>query len=199
MGKQEEKDRKAAIREAATKIISKQGFFQTRPKEVAEEAGVSVGTIYNYYDSKQEILLDIFSEELADRKEFYKKLSQKDIPLIEQIKTILERHFSRLANHKELMRVIIQERFKPGSKLGKELNKSYAEVIFYIEKLIEEALKKDQIRQCDPAIVAAALFGSVESTIASGILQDEEEMFEMAPEELAEFFWNGLKKIREAG
>jgi len=199
MGKQEEKDRKAAIREAATKIISKQGFFQTRPKEVAEEAGVSVGTIYNYYDSKQEILLDIFSEEFADRKEFYKKLSQKDIPLIEQIKTILERHFSRLTNHKELMRVIIQERFKPGSKLGKELNKSYAEVIFYIEKLIEEALKKDQIRQCEPTIVAAALFGSVESTIASGILQDEEEMFELAPEELAEFFWNGLKKTREAG
>jgi len=191
-------DRKTAIREAATKIISQKGYFQTRPKEVAEEAGVSVGTIYNYYDSKQEILVDIFSEEFADRRKFYEKLSHGDMPLIEQIKKILERHFSRLTNHKELMRVIIQERFKPGSKLGRELNRSYSEIVSYIEQLIEEGLEKDQIRSCNPSVVASALFGAVESTIAFGILKEEikeEELFEIAPKELAEFFWNGLKKI----
>lgn len=200
MGSETEKSRKVAIREAATRVISRQGYFQTKPKEVAEEAGISVGTIYNYYESKQEILLDIFSEEFADRKEFYKKLSQKDLPLIEQIKRILDRHFSRLTNHKELMKVIIQERFKPGGKLGRDLNRRYAEIIHYIEQLINEALERGQIRQCNPTIVASALFGSVESTIAAGILQDEEEekeIFELAPEELAEFFWNGLKETEQ--
>lgn len=192
-----EKDKKELIREAATRVISRKGYFQTRPKDVAEEAGISVGTIYNYFESKQEILVDIFSEEFSDRKEFYQELSDKDLPLIEQIKKILKRHFSRLSNHKELMRVIIQERFKPGSKLGRKLNESYGEVIYYIEQLIEEALEKEQIRPCNPKIIASALFGSVESTIASGILQDEkdeEEIFSLAPEELAEFFWNGLRK-----
>lgn len=192
-----EKNKKALIREAATRVISRKGYFQTRPKDIAEEANISVGTIYNYFESKQEILVDIFSEEFSDRKEFYQELSDKDLPLIEQIKKILERHFSRLSNHKELMRVIIQERFKPGSKLGRKLNESYSEVIYYIEQLIEEALEKEQIRPCNPKIIAAALFGSVESTIASGILmdeKDEEEVFNLAPEELAEFFWNGLKK-----
>ena len=193
----DEMDKKSAIREAATRVISRKGYFQTRPKDIAKEAGISVGTIYNYFGSKQEILVDIFSEEFSDRKEFYRELSQSDLPLIEQIKKILERHFSRLTNHKELMRVIIQERFKPGSTLGRKLNESYGEVIFYIEQLIKEALEKDQIRPCNPRIIASALFGSVESTIAAGILQeekDEEEIFSLAPEELAEFFWNGLKK-----
>ncbi len=192
-----EKNKKAMIREAATRVISRKGYFQTRPKDVAEEADISVGTIYNYFESKQEILVDIFSKEFSDRKEFYQELSERDLPLIEQIKKILKRHFSRLSNHKELMRVIIQERFKPGSKLGRKLNESYSEVIYYIEQLIEEALEKEQIRPCNPKIIAAALFGSVESTIASGILQDEkneEEIFSLAPEELAEFFWNGLER-----
>jgi len=192
-----EKNKKAMIREAATRVISRKGYFQTRPKDVAEEADISVGTIYNYFESKQEILVDIFSKEFSDRKDFYQELSERDLPLIDQIKKILKRHFSRLSNHKELMRVIIQERFKPGSKLGRKLNESYSEVIYYIEQLIEEALEKEQIRPCNPKIIAAALFGSVESTIASGILmdeKDEEEVFKLAPEELAEFFWNGLKK-----
>lgn len=192
-----EKNKKALIREAATRVISRKGYFQTRPKDVAEEADISVGTIYNYFESKQEILVDIFSKEFSDRKEFYQELSETNLPLIEQIKKILKRHFSRLSNHKELMRVIIQERFKPGSKLGRKLNRSYSEVIYYIEQLIEEALEKEQIRPCNPKIIAAALFGSVESTIASGVMmdeKDEEEIFNLAPEELAEFFWNGLKK-----
>lgn len=192
-----EKNKKALIREAATRVISRKGYFQTRPKDVAEEADISVGTIYNYFESKEEILVDIFSKEFSDRKEFYQELSETNLPLIEQIKKILKRHFSRLSNHKELMRVIIQERFKPGSKLGRKLNRSYSEVIYYIEQLIEEALEKEQIRPCNPKIIAAALFGSVESTIASGVMmdeKDEEEIFNLAPEELAEFFWNGLKK-----
>lgn len=192
-----EKNKKALIREAATRVISRKGYFKTRPKDVAEEADISVGTIYNYFESKQEILVDIFSKEFSDRKEFYQELSETNLPLIEQIKKILKRHFSRLSNHKELMRVIIQERFKPGSKLGRKLNRSYSEVIYYIEQLIEEALEKEQIRPCNPKIIAAALFGSVESTIASGVMmdeKDEEEIFNLAPEELAEFFWNGLKK-----
>lgn len=197
MGKEDENTRKAAIRQAATKVISEKGYFQTRPKEVAAEAGISVGTIYNYYDSKQEILLDIYTEEFADRREFYQQLSQGDLPLIKQIERILERHFSKLTNHKELMQVIIQERFKPGSKLGNELNRSYGEVIHYVEELLKQALREGQIRDCDPTVVASALFGAVESTIAVGILKDEGaegEIFQRAPKELAEFFWNGLKK-----
>jgi len=200
MENEQEQGRKAAIRKAATKVISQKGFFQTRPKEVAKEAGISVGTIYNYYESKQEILLDIFHEEFADRRDLYEELSSGDLPLIDQIKMILERHFSRLTNHKELMRVIIQERFKPGSKLGRELNRSYSEVIYYIEKLIKRAIEENQIRSCNPTIVASALFGAVESTIAIGILKDEasgDDLFELAPGELAEFFWNGLKKRNE--
>ena len=197
MDKEEVQDKKGEIRQAATEVISQKGYYQTRPQDIAEEASVSVGTIYNYFESKQEILLDIYSQEFSDRKDFYRELSQRDLPLIDQIEKILERHFSRLINHKELMKVIIQERFKPGSKLGGKLNESYRDVIRYVEKLIEDALEKDQIRPCNPQIIAAALFGSVESAIAAGILQeekDEEEIFNLAPEELAEFFWNGLKK-----
>ena len=191
------KNKASLIREAATQVISHKGYFQTSIHEIAKEAGISVGTIYNYFENKQEILLDIFSEEFEDRKEFYEELSQKDMPLVEGIKEILDRHFSQLESHKELMRVIIQERFKPGSKLGKKLNQQYGEVIRYVENLVEQALENDQIRNCDPRVVATALFGAVESVVAYGVLQEEEEqneLFQRAPEELANFFWKGVQK-----
>ncbi|MFB6290741.1 MAG: TetR/AcrR family transcriptional regulator [Candidatus Bipolaricaulia bacterium] len=190
------------IREAATQVISRQGYFQTSIDEIAKEAGISVGTIYNYFDNKQDILLDIFSKEFEDRKEFYEELSKKRMPLVEGIREILDRHFSQLDSHKELMQVIVQERFKPGSKLGKKLDKQYREVIKYVEELVNRALENGQIRDCDPKVVATALFGAVESVVAYGTLQEEKaekELFEKAPEELANFFWKGVRKDQEEG
>ncbi|MCF7891013.1 TetR/AcrR family transcriptional regulator [Candidatus Bipolaricaulota bacterium] len=196
------KGKSTLIREAATRVISHQGYFQTSIQEIAKEAGISVGTIYNYFENKQEILLDIFSKEFEDRKEFYEELSRQDTPLVEGIQAILNRHFSQLESHKELLRVIVQERFKPGSKLGKQLNQQYREVIRYVENLVKRALENGQIRSCDPKVVATALFGAVESIVAYGVLrgeEEQEELFARAPEELANFFWWGLRieNIRE--
>lgn len=196
------KGKSSLIREAATRVISHQGYFQTSIHEIAKEAGISVGTIYNYFENKQEILLDIFSKEFEDRKEFYEELSRQDIPLVEGIQAILDRHFSQLESHKELLRVIVQERFKPGSKLGKQLNQQYLEVVRYVENLVKGALENGQIRNCDPTVVAMALFGAVESIVAYGVLRDEEEqaeLFARAPEELANFFWRGLRKENKQG
>lgn len=194
------RDKTSLIREAATKVISQKGYFQTSINEIANEASISVGTIYNYFENKQEILLDIFSKEFEDRKEFYKELSQQDIPLVEQIRAILDRHFSQLESHKELLRVIVQERFKPGSKLGKQLDRQYGEVISYVENLVKEALENGQIRKCDPKVVSMALFGAVEAIVAYSALRDkegQEELFARAPEELANFFWRGLSEENE--
>lgn len=197
MTKNDGKGKAFLIREAATRVISQKGYFQTSIHEIAKEAGISVGTIYNYFENKQEILLGIFSKEFEDRRDFYEELSQKEMPLVEGIKEILNRHFSQLESHKELMRVIIQERFKPGSELEEKLNRQYREVIQYVEELVKQALENDQIRNCEPQVVAIALFGAVEAVVSYGVLQEkkkQKDLFKRAPEELAHFFWKGVKK-----
>ena len=61
VAKQEEKQ--DLIRQAAIRAFSHKGFYNTRAEEIAREAGIAVGTIYNYFASKEEILLSIFKEE----------------------------------------------------------------------------------------------------------------------------------------
>ncbi len=52
-------ERKAKIHEAAIQLFSKQGFTKTTMEQVAENAGFAVGTLYNYYPSKGDLLLNI--------------------------------------------------------------------------------------------------------------------------------------------
>ena len=51
-------DKKQALKAAAHDIFSKTGYKATGISEIAKQAGVAVGSFYNYYDSKEAIFLD---------------------------------------------------------------------------------------------------------------------------------------------
>lgn len=46
----------------AVSLMEKQGFANTTVEEIAQKAGVSVGTFYHYFGSKDDIFMDIFKK-----------------------------------------------------------------------------------------------------------------------------------------
>ncbi|MGD6846677.1 TetR/AcrR family transcriptional regulator [Rossellomorea aquimaris] len=69
-GLREDKKRQTQqnIMEAAKHIFSEKGYQQASMAEIAKDAGVGTGTIYNYFPSKGSLLLRIFSEEAEEMK-----------------------------------------------------------------------------------------------------------------------------------
>jgi AcrR family transcriptional regulator len=49
------------IEDAALRIFTRQGYHGTSVREIADEAGVSLGNIYNYYATKEEIYCSLVS------------------------------------------------------------------------------------------------------------------------------------------
>lgn len=56
--------RRGQIVEAAIRLMEEQGFHQMSVSSLAKEAGISVGTIYQYLESKEDILLLILEDVL---------------------------------------------------------------------------------------------------------------------------------------
>ena len=54
-------DKQQAILDAALKLISEHGFHGTAMSKVAKEAGVSTGIIYHYFDSKDEMIDELYT------------------------------------------------------------------------------------------------------------------------------------------
>ena len=50
---------KVQILEAAMKVFVKNGYAQTRMKDIAEISGLSKGAIYHHYESKKELFLSL--------------------------------------------------------------------------------------------------------------------------------------------
>ena len=59
--KQIERDlRRKVILEAALELFAVKDFRSVTVREIAKNAGISIGTIYNYYPTLTELLLDVF-------------------------------------------------------------------------------------------------------------------------------------------
>ena len=56
-------DKKQVLKQAAYDIFSRKGYKATAISEVAKQAGMAVGSFYNYYASKEEIFLDVYIDE----------------------------------------------------------------------------------------------------------------------------------------
>jgi len=55
-----------ALIEAATQLFSKLGYDAVGTPEIAQEAGVSVGTFYRYFDDKHEVYVEVARRAMVD-------------------------------------------------------------------------------------------------------------------------------------
>ena len=185
------------IRQAAIRVFAREGFHRARMETIAHEAGVAVGTIYNYFESKRDVLLAVFEAEFEEQISFFEGLRKSGLSVPEQIAQILQDHFSLLREKTELAQVLLQERFNPGEGFKEKLSNFHRKVVERIEALIQEGIDQGWVRPCDPRIIAPALFAIVQSIGSWEMIHPGTvvgELFQTAPTELADFIWNGLKK-----
>src|ERR671939_503365 len=59
-------DKHQQIIEAAVRVFARNGYYNSRVSDIAREAGVASGTIYLYFKTKDEILVTLFREKMAE-------------------------------------------------------------------------------------------------------------------------------------
>jgi AcrR family transcriptional regulator len=90
--------RRKQVLDSALTVFSRKGYGETTIPDIAREGGMSVGTIYNYYPSKREILLSVLASRVlsepfvklmeqspeADDKAFFRSLIEDRLTLLTQ-------------------------------------------------------------------------------------------------------------------
>jgi len=90
--------RRKQILDAALVIFSRKGYGEATIPDIAHEGGIAVGTIYNYYPSKREILVSVLASRVlsepflrlmeqppeADDKAFFRSLIEDRLALLTQ-------------------------------------------------------------------------------------------------------------------
>jgi AcrR family transcriptional regulator len=74
-------DRRQALKDSAIRLFVKEGFQQASTARVSREAGVATGTLFTYFDSKDDMINTVYSESKTEMIRFVtQKLNTKDAP-----------------------------------------------------------------------------------------------------------------------
>lgn len=189
-------DKRRHILEAAVVVFAKNGFHKSRVSDVAKAAKVADGTIYLYFKSKDEILLSIFEEAMAEMiASVEQKLADIEDPF-EQLRTFTEFHMERVENHRAVAKVLQVElrlshtfmrEYKP-TKL-----KQYLDIVGRIVRLGQStgAMRED----VNPIIIRRALFGALDEIAMQWILTPGARYgLKESASQIADVFVAGLRR-----
>ena len=181
---------------AATKVFARKGFFHAKVSDIAKEAQVADGTIYLYFENKDDILISLFEEQMkAVLENMVQQISQEK-DAVKKIEKFALTHL-RLIELNKNMAEIIQVELRQSSKFMKEYkNEKFMQYLNLISDVIREGqeqglFKKDVI----PDIAKRAFFGALDEMSRFWVLSSHKKYdIETAAKQISEYFLYGLIK-----
>lgn len=187
--------RKNQILDAAAKVFARKGFHPTTIKEIAREAGIADGTIYNYFENKTALMLGILDRmnETDQREADFSKVEAGDFRSL--MKAYIGHRLMVLkADNFEVFRVVISEVL-----VNRELRELYLKQMIeptfaLAEKHFQRWAAENAIKAVDPKLVMRAISSMVLGLIIEYLLGDAtlEAQWDELPEFLTDLILDGL-------
>lgn len=124
-----------AIIEASAQVLERYGYHSATTNRIAERAGVSVGTLYQYFDSKDEIFDRLIEREAAlYLAALEASLAGPEVPHRQAIRELLEAAY---AHHRLVLGVRLVMRNLPSTAYGERSKLIRAEMHRLVVRFLE--------------------------------------------------------------
>jgi TetR/AcrR family fatty acid metabolism transcriptional regulator len=186
--------RRAQIIGAAAKVFAEKGFHRATTKEIARAAGVSEGTIYNYFDSKAGLLiglmtrlthLDHLGGELTDAlqsdvRDFFVDMFRCRLEIIRQ-------------NHETIQAVLPEMLVNPALR-ERFYRQFVAQTTALLEQYVQARIDRGEVQPVDVPLTVRAVQSMFVGVLILRILGDEVLLsrWDDMPEVLAALVFDGL-------
>lgn len=181
------------ILRAAVDVFAQSGYFNAKVSEIAKAAGVADGTIYLYFDGKEDLLITIFREHTRN----YLQSLERDLSTIsrpeDRLRVAIRHHLETLGRDRALA-IVSQVELRHSLKFMSLLSQQeVADYLNILREIVEHGQNEGVFRRnLHPALVAKALFGVLDEMVTSWILSDKDYALADQSEQVADLILTGL-------
>jgi len=164
-------DKPQQIIEAAVRVFARKGYYNSRVSDIAREAGIAAGTIYLYFKTKDEILVTLFRDKMADFVDTVRKAIAVEPDAASKVRRLVSLHFRILEENPDLAEVV-QVELRQGQKFFRGASSQEIGAYFaLIGSVLEEGVAEGRFRSGLPVKVATKmLFGAMDQVATSWVL-----------------------------
>ncbi|MCH7781885.1 TetR/AcrR family transcriptional regulator [candidate division KSB1 bacterium] len=193
--------RKEEILTFAMSIIAKKGYSHIKMADIAREADMGKGTLYEYFDSKEALFASAFDKFRKDIGTFQAKKLREVTGAVEKLKELTASWVELISlapdDHLELMTDFWSEGIRNKDailegKPGIRLRQAYMEYRMLVEKIIVKGIRTGQFEPVEPFYTAAVIVGAIDGLILQWLIDRKSIDIENAMDILFDTLMSGI-------
>lgn len=164
-------DYKQKILTAAIKVFAQKGYMNTTMSDVSIQAKVGIGTLYNYFRNKDDLLLNCMKKTIEDEIQQLKELSEKETDLMDKLHTFFVHHAELIKSKPYIAKFLVVE-LRQSESFYKR-NPSYNPLNYYIDfvrDIFNEAMACGRIKQMDVDALSYMVVGSMDMVMTQWLI-----------------------------
>jgi AcrR family transcriptional regulator len=155
---EEQSRRRKEIFHASVHLFLSKGFNETSMREIAEAAGIGKSTLYDYFPSKDDILLSFMEDELQKLTEDIKEIADQKIGAQEKLRQMMFAYMEYLATNEDFyIKLSYQVQRLAQDSIERIQRKRHA-LQDMVRGTIEEGIREGCFRSVDSLLATRVIF-----------------------------------------
>ena len=164
-------DKRQRILQAAVKVFARKGYHGARVSEIARKADVADGTIYLYFQNKEDILVSLFDEVMDE----HLQQARQELAAVEgapaRLRAIARHHLRVLGANRDLA-VVFQVELRQSTQFMERFTASWLQDYFgLVGDVIEDGRKDGTLRpDLSRKLATKMFFGALDELVTSWVI-----------------------------
>jgi AcrR family transcriptional regulator len=189
--------RRMEILSRAEGIFASKGFYKATVAEIAEASGFAVGTLYQFFESKEQLFAAMAAEKIDLFYREIKKTVVAEKNVIGKIRALVNSHFRFVENNIDFCAIFILRESptldEGNAVLRDKMIADYHDYLAFIASFLSDGVKTGILKGKEPHLMAVALAGMLRSFTFAWMRSPESASLADITEMLLDIFLEGVK------
>jgi len=171
-GRKKSEETRKAIVHCAAEVFSQGEFHEVLTDDIAQRLGIGKGTIYRYFDSKEDLYLAAISEGLNGLHQAILSVLEQEAPLYATVETVARTMIGHLWRHRDFYVLMhrLEAKLKPEQRADWQSRRN--EMTSMLCRVVERAVSRGEIAPLNSRMAVEMLFGMIR---AACVYRDESD------------------------
>lgn len=167
--KQRSDTKRQAILEAAFKVVSERGYYETRVDDIAAAAGVAKGTVYLYFRDKPDVYAGLVSWLMQQAEAIVREYGDRPGPAAGRLRAIFETWAEGVLARPGVLALVSMENVNVTGATVKRLHETafpqMQELVRALARIVAAGVQSGEFRPVDPHLAAMLCLQSFRGTV----------------------------------
>ncbi len=182
---------------AALDLFSQKGYHNVSMQEIAERSEFAIGTLYKFFQNKEDLYKTIVLERLDDFEAAFGLVLEKSDNEIEKLRHYVRFRGERFRNNLPFVRLFLAESrgisFSLKAGLDNEVRQRYYDILKRIAAIFASGMANQRFKKiADPYYLAVALDSAIDASLLLWLDAPDAHPYPEDPDAILDIFFKGL-------